>query len=163
MARDQGFSSEISFGFWDFYIWADVESGDGPQIALKTVKNSITNAVLNRLVTEPTPLKVLLVDGGSPQMDRLDGQMAFIAATGTGVFVRNVGWRALPGRPSAGVVPDLKLRLAPRWQQNEHGVWEKACSKCGEFKTTNDFYPSAYKTARDPFRHICRDCWNVGG
>lgn len=157
MIRSRGYSTEVDFGFWDFFVF---EHDDDPVMAVKTVKNSITSPQLARLVADDTPLKVILIEGEYPNWSRLESQKLFLAATGTGVFVRNVGWRSLPGEPAADTVEDLQLKLAPRWKQHE-GVWVKACTACGEFKTQNDFFRSAYKTARDPYRHQCKSCFNA--
>lgn len=156
-SRQAGFSSEIEFGFWDFTLF---DGDETPALVVKTIRNRVSPAVLSRLVTEPTPMKVLLVEGGTPQLDRLQEQAVFLAATGTGVYVRGLGWRSLPGTPVTDEVTDLKLKLARRWRRREDGTWEKACTKCGELKSPQHYYPSAYKTAKDPYRNICISCWN---
>jgi hypothetical protein len=158
LARSQGYASEISFGFWDFFVY---DHDDQPQIALKTVKNAISDHVMAQLTVERTPMKVLLLEGGTPHLDQLEGQKLYLAATGTGVFVRNVGWITLPGTPLAPHVHDLQLKLAKRWSQDENGQWRKACTKCGEFKTPEGFYRSAYRTARDPYRNVCIECFRL--
>ena len=158
-SRSHGLSSEIGFGFWDFLVYDGV---DEPEIAVKTVKNRISDAVLRRIVSDPTPKKVILVEGGSPDLDRLVSQQIILGTTGTGVFVRGVGWRALPGGRTVDAVEDLQLKMAPRWAQDPDGIWRKTCTKCHERKPTGDFYRSAYRTAKDPYRNICKACWAVG-
>lgn len=158
LARARGFQTEISFGFWDFYLYED---DDEPIIAVKTVKNKVTDATMERLVVDPTPFKVILLEGRAPAWKSIEAAKTFLAATGTGLYVRGVGWRTLPGEPAVDVVSDLQLKLAPRWRQDQDGIWRKQCTKCGERKTTDDFYPSAYKTSRDPYRNTCVKCFNA--
>jgi hypothetical protein len=155
--QDLGYSAEIAWDFWDFNVYGDE---DDPLMIVRTVRNTITDPVLNRLVTSRVPMKVILLEGPTPNLDRLDAQKLFLATTGTGVYVRGVGWRTLPGTPIAGTVEDLQLKLARKWRQRDDGVWVKQCSKCGVEKGTNDFYRSAYRTARDPYRNLCIPCFN---
>lgn len=155
-ARSRGFSSRINFGFWDFHVFSDT---DEPLIAVKTVRNSITDAVLSRIVTDPTPTKVILMEGAEPNLQRLREQQLILSSTGTGVYVRSLGWRSLPGARTVDVVEDLQLKLAKRWSQDPDGIWRKACTKCGERQPQGDFYRSAYPGAKDPYRNICKSCW----
>lgn len=156
MVHSRGYSTQMDFGFWDFYVYEDSEE---PAMAVKTVKNRITRPQLSRLVADDVPLKVILIEGNHPAWAELEKQKLFLATTGTGVFVRNVGWRSLPGEPAVDKVEDLQLKLAPRWSQRDDGVWVKTCTKCGKQKTQIDFYASAYKTARDPYRNMCKSCF----
>lgn len=156
--RQNGLSTAIQFSFWDFLAY---DHADDPLIGIKSVRNKVTEPVLARMASDPTPLKVLLLEGSNPAWAKLDAQKLFLAATGTGVFVRNVGWRILPGKPLNGEVIDLRLKLAPRWNQDEDGVWRKACTKCGEFKPLEGFYDTNYPTGKDPKRHICIPCFNL--
>jgi len=156
--RERGLSTVIQFGFWDFLAF---DHDDDPLIAIKSVRNRVTGPVLGRMTTDPTPWKVLLLEGSNPAWSALEEQGLFLAATGTGVFVRNVGWRVLPGAAVRDDVQDLRLKLAPRWRQDPDGVWRKACTRCGERKGLEAFYVSAYKTAKDPRRNICIPCWHA--
>jgi hypothetical protein len=84
-----------------------------------------------------------------------------LAVTGTGVFLRSVGWRVLPGKPLNDDVIDLRLKLAPRWNLDEDGVWRKACSRCGELKPLDGYYDTNYRTGKDPKRHVCIACFHL--
>lgn len=156
--RQRGLTTEIQFGFWDFLAY---DHADKPLVAVKSVKNRLTPPILARLVTDPAPLKVILMEGSYPNWSQLEAQKVFLAATGTGVYLRNVGWRSLPGAPAADVVPDLRLKLAPRWKQDPDGVWRKTCTKCGQRKGLDGFYDTNYPTGKDPKRHTCIPCYNA--
>jgi len=155
-AREKGFSSSINFGFWDFLV---SDHSDEPQLALKTVKNGITESVLARLVVDPTPMKIVLVEGQNPMLERLEGLKIFLAQTATGLYVRGLGWLALPGSPLSGEIKDIQLKLSKRWSQDEDGVWVKACTRCGEIKPREGFYRSSYPHAKDPYRNWCKPCF----
>lgn len=154
--HDAGFPTRISFAFWDFEAYDDDER---PALVVKTVRNTPTEQQLTRLVTDETPVKVLLIDGPHPKTEHVDAIKPLLAATGTAVFVRGHGWRLLPGSARARELPDVRLRLAPRWNQDPDGTWLKACSACGELKGTDSFYRSPYPTSTDPFRHVCKACY----
>lgn len=161
MAREDGFATRIEWDFWDFSLYADELSDDPPDLVVKSIKNRVTSAQMGRLVVEPCPLKVFLVDGNRPKLEELRSQSVFFASTGTGVYVRDVGWLTMPHRPVIRDVQDLQLKMAPRWSQDVNGVWQKTCSKCGETKGLRDFYPSASSTARDPYRNVCISCFTA--
>lgn len=158
--HDSGHATRIGFGFWDFEAFADT---DEPAMVVKTVRNTPTEQQLTRLVTDETPIKVLLIDGPHPKTEHVDAIKPLLAATGTAAYVRGYGWRLLPGSARPRELPDVRLRLAPRWSQDPDGTWRKACNRCGELKTTADFYRSPYPTSTDPFRHTCKACYRQKG
>lgn len=154
--HESGYSTELSFGFWDFLVYHDA---DEPVLAVKTVRNAPTEAQITKLVTDSTPSKVLLIDGPNPRVHQVKEQGAFLAATGTGAFVRGYGWVILPGSANLEVVGDVRLRLSPRWLEQEDGSFLKACTKCGELLTVDDFYRNPYPTMTDPYRNVCKSCF----
>ena len=157
MARSLGYSTEIGWDFWDFYLY---EHQDRASMVVKTMQNHVTSDQLSRIMVEKTPLKVLLIDGARPKFKELEGQKLFLAATGTGVYVRNVGWLTYPSSPVLETVEDLQLKLAPRWNLDSDGIWRKTCTGCGVRKEQKDFYKAASRTARDPYRNQCVSCFS---
>jgi hypothetical protein len=155
--RSIGLTPAVEFGNWDFLVY---EGSKEPLMAVKSIRNDVSDGLMARLVTEPAPIKVLLVEGAKPDLEHLRELTMAFAATGTGIFVRDVGWIVLPGRPMATKSDDLRFKLAPRWNQDPDGTWRKACSKCGELKTPEGFYRSQYRTSKDPTRHICKECFH---
>lgn len=158
--QQRDLSTAIQFGFWDFLAY---DHADEPLIAIKSVRNRVTDAVLSRMATDSTPWKVLLLEGANPVWAALENQSVFLAATGTGVFVRNVGWRVLPGTPIREQVEDLRLKLAPRWRKDPDDVWRKACTRCGTRQGLEGFYDAPYRTGKDPKRHTCIACFRSRG
>lgn len=155
MLQEMGLTTEIAWDHWDFRVY---NHEDVPLMVLKSVKNRISPDTLTRLLTEETRYKMILVDGDRPDYDLLMSQRVFLATSGTGVYVRGVGWLSKPSGKLSEAPKDLRLRLAPRWSQDETGRWLKKCTTCEELKGTDDFYASAYKTAKDPYRNICKEC-----
>ena len=158
MALELGHKSISSFDYWDAYV---LDSKNKPYIAVRAVQKGVTESVLAHVVSEQVPLKVILVEGKRPQLAYIDSKAPFLAMAGCGVFVRGVGWRVLPNSPNAEVIRDMQLKMAPRWSFDEASqTWMKACTKCGELQTTEDFYRANYPTARDPYRNICISCFS---
>lgn len=160
LAREKNLATSFSFDFWDFYVYNE---SDKPLVAVKTVKNRVTPAILERVLVEKTPLKVILVEGQNPSFPNFDQSKLFLASTGTGLYVRNVGWVILPSTPKVETVQNLQLKMSRRWREKEPGVWVKTCTKCGKEKFPEEFYKSAYKTARDPYRNQCISCFSGKG
>ena len=161
-SRERGFYSQVSFDFFDAYVF-DAESSDfEPVVAVKQVKNRISKDQMERLVVDDTPTKVVLVEGDRPDTESLLSTSVVLARTGVGVYVRGSGWLYAPRRASEASQRDLRLEMAPGWEQRE-GVWRKQCRVCGEWKGTNDYYerPASQRTARDPYRQSCRDCFRA--
>jgi len=157
--HERGYSARLTYGFWDFEVFRDA---DEPVLAIKTVRNAPTESQITKLVTDETPAKVLLVDGPNPRAHQVLEQAPFLAATGTGVFVRAHGWVILPGTPNLEHAANVRLRLAPRWQEQPDGSFLKACSVCGEMLPPDAYYRAAYPTLKDPYRHQCKACYRAG-
>lgn len=155
--KSRGFTVEIGWEHWDFLVY---DHDEKPILVIKTLKNRIPNTTLSRLLVEKAPFKVLLVDGDRPNLDNLTSRQVFLATSGTGVFVRGVGWVSLPSSNVQVDVEELRLKLAKRWSRGKDGIWRKQCTSCGQWKGVEDFYPSAYSTARDPYRNQCKECFS---
>jgi hypothetical protein len=161
-ARELGFPSQVSFDFFDAYVFDPNQADFDPVVAVKQVKNSISKEQMGRLVVDETPTKVILVEGGRPDRDNLLSTHLTLAMTGCGVFVRGSGWAYLPRRASMDDLRDVRFKLAPRWEERD-GVWKKKCAVCGEWKGENEYYkrPADQKTSRDPYRNACVTCFRA--
>lgn len=159
-ARNRGFYSQVSFDFFDAYVFDAEQSDFDPVVAVKQVKNVISKEQLERLIVDDTPTKVILVEGGRPDVESLLATNVFLSPAGVGVFIRGRGWLYAPRRASTEARKDVRLRLSNRWKQIE-GVWRKQCNVCGEWRGENEFYdrPAAQRTARDPKRNSCISCF----
>lgn len=151
------YSSAMDFGFWDFYVYNE---GDDPFLAVKTIKNSLTKDDIFRISTAKTPQKVVLVEGDAIGHARFDSLRLFLASLGVGLYIRDVGWYTYPHYPYLSVPEDLVFRLASRWYQDSEGQWLKDCSKCHVPHSTDGFYRAANPRARDPYRNVCKTCFN---
>jgi hypothetical protein len=155
LAAESGVTSRTDFGFWDFL------GSRGPidrYMVVKTVKNRVTPALLKRVLSEKAPVKILLAEGRNPQIAGDDPRRLFLASTGTGLYVRDVGWVTMPGKPMAGSTEDIDLKLSRRWRKSSSGVWMKRCRKCGLERPPECFYRSSEPSSRDPYRSSCKDC-----
>jgi hypothetical protein len=159
-ARELGFPSQVSFDFFDAYVFDPDESDFEPVVAVKQVKDRLTKEQMERLVVDSTPTKVVLVEGSRPDRENLLSTHLTLAMTGCGVFVRGSGWAYLPRRASTDDLRDVRFKMAPRWEERD-GVWKKKCTVCGEWKGENEYYkrPADQKTSRDPYRNSCRGCF----
>ena len=149
----------IDWGVWDF-----VGSGsedDTPQVAVVSVRNIIPSDVFDTITRETIPLKIVLVEGANPNIERLSVQSTILSAVGCGVYVRNYGWLTLPARKIAIQNEEVALIKSKKWRKDEDSVWRKRCRKCGERKTTDDYYPSSQKWGVDPYRPQCKACENA--
>ena len=158
MARQKGLSVVMSWDTWDFLGY---EGSEEPVVAIKSVKNRIHNDALTRFLGDPTPLKVVLIEGERPDWDDLHSKRLFLATARVGVYVRDVGWVTLPSETPKEAAQDLRLKLAKRWKQGKDGVWRKKCRTCQEWKTQDEFYLAHNRTARDPYRHDCKECMKL--
>lgn len=153
--KSAGYTVEIAWEHWDFLVY---DHEDEPVMVIKTVKNSVRNDTISHLLVENAPIKVILVDGDRPDYEKLSTQRIFLASTGTAVYVRNVGWLSLPSHVPEVDTEELRFKLSKRWTKGKDGIWRKKCTKCGVWKTAEEYYRSAYRTAKDPYRNVCKEC-----
>lgn len=148
----------IDWGVWDF-----VSSGgesENPEVAVKSVRNTIPSDTIDAITRSPIPLKIILVEGQNPNLDRLMGQAILLSSVGCGVYVRNYGWLTLPSRRITVPDDDINFIKSKRWQKDPERGWIKRCRECGEHKTPDEYYQTGKTTGYDPFRHICKACDN---
>ena len=153
--RSLGYSSVIRFDFWDFSLFQDE---DDPICVVKTARNTVTDPMLERLTLDEVPIKVILLDGPEPKWENLKKKTPFLSLIGAGVFVRDVGWVTLPGKGVESDIEDLRFKISGKWHRNNAGEWRKRCTSCHVPKGPEEYYDSAYPTARDPKRNICKEC-----
>jgi hypothetical protein len=153
---ENDYTAVIEFGFWDFLVYED----DGnPVLAVKSVKNSIMKDEIFSIATDKTPQKVILVEGEEIHYGRLESIRVFLASLGVGLFIRGFGWWTYPHYPLIVPPDDLAFKLSKRWTQDEEGFWVKKCTKCHKWKGPEEFYRRPQKTAKDPYRNICKGCF----
>lgn len=156
-AKENGFSSGARFDYWDFELF---DRSDSPFMVVKTIKNRVTPKLLEMVLREDAPLKVILAEGGNFSDENLKNNRLFLASTGVGLFVRGRGWLVRPSRPKIEVKSDLRLHMAPRWEQDTDGNWWKACSKCGESYGPKGYYRNYRNNTKDPYQAQCKICWS---
>lgn len=152
---DSGYSVAVSFDFFDVYAY---DHADEPVLAVKIVKNKLSPEQMARLTVDKTPMKVVLVEGDRPDIEHFLGKSVFLASSGTGVFVRGVGWLSFPRMATRSDIEQLQYKMSPKWRHDEELGWLKTCRSCGLEKGPEQFYDSASPTARDPKRNFCRTC-----
>lgn len=148
----------------DWEVWDFVGSGsedDEPQVAVKSVRNIIPSDVFDSITRSPIPLKIILVEGANPNIERLSLQSTLLSAVGCGVYVRNYGWLTLPARKITVRNEETALIKSKKWRKDDDGVWRKRCRTCGSHKTTSEYYPSGKKWGIDPYRPSCKACENA--
>lgn len=160
-AKNHGISSRIRFDSWDFELYDGVSDDFQPSGLVKTVRNGVSDKVLELMLRDPAPLKFILAEGERFSLSNLEPKRTFLAATGTGIYVRSLGWLVLPGLARVETQKDLRLQMSPNWYQDEAGAWLKTCSKCGIPKGERDFYPNYRNNTRDPYQARCKACWSV--
>lgn len=158
MMRSKGLYVVMSWDNWDFLAYKDTEE---PVLAIKTVKNRISTDVLSRLMADETSFKVVLIEGDRVDLENLRSQRLFLASARVGVYVRRVGWLSLPSEDVRDDIEELRLKLSKRWKQGKDGVWRKQCRSCGEWKTADEFYRAHNRTAKDPYRNDCKECFKL--
>ena len=151
-----GYTCEVDFGFWDVFAY---KGEDGPEVAVLQVKNSLRKDQLYRLSRESYKFKVVLAESSDVNAFIMPSLTTFLAMLGVGMYVRDAGWVVLPNENKISAVKDLEFRTAKRWYRTKEGEWRKNCSKCGKSKAPDEFYPRNYPKARDPYRHICKECF----
>lgn len=152
--RDLGLKTRKSFDYFDSYALDD--SGT-PRVAIKVIRNSMTSVLTKKLTQSSVPVKVVLVEGKRPAFVTFKGNSLFLSSTGTGVFVRNVGWVITPTRHDPDFQKEIRLKMSPRWSK-EDGVWLKTCTNCGARKEPDEFYKNPNKGMQDPTRNHCKVC-----
>ena len=151
---ERGFSSRVADEIFDFYV---LDGNNDPYVAVKAVKNRISKHIRRKLTTTRVPYKVIVYEGAKPKFSEIDASRIFYAATGTGVFVRNVGWLVKPKSANHVELTEIRYKMAPRWHFLD-GAWWKTCTSCGVDKNPDEFYDAAYATQGDPKRNICKTC-----
>ena len=154
--HDNGYSSEIDFGFWDVFAYKD---GDEPEIAVLQVKNTVNKGQIARLAREKYRFKVVLADSEAVNVGHIDSIRVFLAHLGVGLYIRGVGWYVLPGTKSINVAEDVLFKVSKRWYRDVDGNWRKDCSKCQRPLGPESFYRQSNPRVRDPYRHICKSCF----
>lgn len=148
----------------DWEVWDFVGSGsddDSPQVAVKSVRNIIPSDVFDSITRSTIPIKVVLVEGANPDIDRLSLQSTILSSVGCGVYIRNYGWLTLPSRKITIQNEESALIKSKKWRKDDDSVWRKRCRRCGERKTTSEYYPSGKKWGVDPYRPQCKACENA--
>lgn len=148
----------INFGVWDF-----VSSGsddDEPVLAVKSVRNSIPRDLFSALSRSRIPLKVILVEGQNPDIEKIMAQSMLLSSTGTGVYVRNYGWVTLPSRKINVDLRESAFIKSKKWRLDDDGEWRKRCRKCGEWKEPEGYSSSGRSVGHDPYRSTCKACDN---
>lgn len=149
----------IDWGDWDFI--GSTEDAEEPEIAIKSVKNRISPSELEVISKSPIPVKVILVEGFTPNLPLLSSQAGLLAAVGVGVYVRDVGWLALPAYVPLLRDADALLARTKWWKKNAEGIWVKKCRYCRVEKTQDGFYRTGKDVGKDPYRGICKECDNA--
>jgi hypothetical protein len=151
-------TTQIQFDFWDLYGY---NGDENPLYAVVSLKNRIHGLDFKRLTQAVAPLRVVLLEGDDIWAPRLESNRTFLASIGVGLYARGVGWVCLPGNPLVPATEDWNFKLLDRYSRDETGQWVKACTKCGEVKPTSGYYrrPRSQPRARDPFRNVCKTCF----
>lgn len=158
LAKDHGYSSRISFDFYDAYV----EDEEGNKIlGIKTVKNYVSQDLLERLVLDKLPRKIILVEGDSPHKEKFMEQAMFLSSAGCGLYIRGHGWVFYPSTASVPVQEDSRYILAPRWNRAADGRWLKRCTSCRQNRTPDEFYDNPNRTGLDPKRNQCIICFRM--
>lgn len=146
----------IDWGEWDFI--GSGEEDDLPQIAIKSVRNTIPRDLVSVLSRSLIPLKIVLVEGANPDIESLKAFAGLMAVSGVGIYVRNYGWISLPSFVPPFADADTRLAGAAAWRKNEDGQWLKRCTSCGVEKTPHDFPLRGRDARRDPYKSVCKTC-----
>ncbi len=146
----------IDWGEWDFV--GGPSGQDSPQIAIKSVRNTIPRDMVSVLSRSIIPFKIVLVEGHNPRVDALKAYAWLMAPAGVGIYVRNYGWISLPSYVKPHDKDDERLMAASAWRKDEDGVWLKECSSCKIEKTPSDFPLRGRDARRDPYKSVCKVC-----
>lgn len=153
--HERGYSTKIDFDSWDFLVY---DKDDEPFLAIISVKNKLPKKLHRTILATQIPYKIIFVEGNLPDMISLGASRLLLQHTGTGIFVRDVGWVALPYIHKTFEIEDLNLKLARKWHKDENGVWKKKCSRCKKEKGIEHYYKQSNPNLTDPYRPWCKEC-----
>lgn len=160
LRNHEGLTMTLDWGVWDFVSSTEGDEGV-PQLAIKSVRNSIPSPTVEALSRSPIPLKLILVEGANPNIESLKAQGMLLSSSGVGVYVRNFGWVTLPSKRTYIAPEELALIKARKWRKNDDGEWVKRCRTCKSWKGVTEYYKIGGSKGVDPYRGQCRACENA--
>jgi hypothetical protein len=157
--KDWGYSVEIDYDNWDLLAYKE---SDEPDIAVLTVNKSLRPNQIRNIAQGEGPSKVVLVEGDDLELDDKIAMKLFMAQINVALYFRNLGWVSYTDEHRKLGFRDWNYRLLRHYRQDEDGTWNKACYGCGAFQPLTEYYrrPFSQGTARDPYRNLCKTCWN---